>query len=1094
MTSDQPTARPDIRGGLRSGSFLGLLATQFLGALNDNQFRWLVILIGSRKIGEAQATSLGVACFTLPYLLFATHAGFLADRFNKRRVIVGCKLAEIALMAVAVAGILVGNVYALLVVVFLMGAQSALFGPAKFGSIPEMLRPEKISSGNGVMALVTVVASALGTFVGFVLYRSELAARPGLADIAAPAASLVGVAVIGWGASLLIRHLPIADPARRFPWNPVVETWQNLRFLGSHTALLRATLGIAFFWFLASLANQNINVFGARDLGLDKAGTGVLLVILVAGLGLGSVLAGLWSGGKVELGIVPLGAFGIVVSSWLLYVAGESVDPGVERSAQVAFWWSGVWLFTLGASAGLFNIPLEAFLQHRSETETRGIILAAANFVAFALMLVSAALFYLMQEPLGWSASQIFLAIAIGTIPVLAYIVRLLPGATIRFVVWLASHTVYRVRVRGRDNLPERGGALLVANHVSWIDGILLLMVSSRPIRVLAETADFKSRILRWLARIYGVIPIHATDGPKAILKSLATARQALIDGELVCIFAEGRITRTGQLQPFQRGMMRIVAGTGVPVVPVYLDQLWGSVFSFRGGQVLRKRPRQWPYPVTINFGTPLTEPDDVNQVRQAVENLGVESVENRKYRALLPARSFVRHCRRAGRSLKVADAAGVRLGGRSLLARTLLAAGGLQRRVLARDEPNVGVWLPPSVEAVVANAALAVSRRVAVNLDPALSPDEIKACLDAARIRHVVTSRRFLEAQPLPGSAPDVVCLEDIESPNGRLGRFRAACGAALVPVLLLERLLGLHKIAPDDPLTILFRPAPASTTENELHAAAPAQPCGIVLSQYNIASNVDAVDAMFDLRRSDTVLGWLPFSDAFGYTLTLWLPLLTNARGVYHPQPGDVAGLARLSAEHGATVLPATPELLRNCSSGAAPQQFASLELVLVPGHESWGDSASAFEASFGIAPAAVYGMAELSPLAAANIPGNRAGGRLEKAIKPGTVGRAIPGVSAKIIDPEGGADLGTNRAGELLVRGPNVMRGYLDAPEKTAKVIREGWFYTGQTAIIDDEGFIALEPPAPAGSVASDHGELSAIAAKPGAAGDVGDVGPA
>ncbi|HUG92397.1 MAG TPA: MFS transporter [Planctomycetaceae bacterium] len=1036
----------DLRGGLASRSFLGLLATQLLGAFNDNQFRWLVILIGSHKIGEAQATSLGVACFTLPYLLFATHAGYLADRFNKRQIIVGCKLAEIGLMGLAVAGILVGNVYALLAVVFLMGTQSALFGPSKFGSIPEMLRPEKISSGNGVMALVTVVASALGTFVGFVLYRPALNIRPGVAEVAPSAASLLGVAVAGWLTSLLIVRLPVADPARRFPWNPLVETWLNLRFLGRHMALLRATLGIAFFWFLASLANQNINVFGARDLGLDRAGTGALLVVLVAGLGLGSVLAGLWSGGKVELGIVPLGAFVIVVSSGLLYAAGASVDPAAGRSAQVAFWWSGVWLFTLGAGAGLFNIPLEAFLQHRSETETRGVILAAANFVAFALMLVSAGLFYLMQEPLGWSASEIFLAIAVGTVPVLAYIVWLLPGATIRFVVWLASHTVYRVRVRGRENLPERGGALLVANHVSWIDGILLLMVSSRPIRVLAETAGFKSRVLRWLARLYGVIPIHASDGPKALLRSLETAREALTNGELVCIFAEGRVTRTGQLQPFQRGLLRIIEGTAAPVVPVYLDQLWGSVFSFRGGRILRKRPRQWPYPVTISFGPPLPEPDDVDQVRRAVENLGVESVESRKHRELVPARRFVRQCRRAGRNMKVADSAGSALSGRALLAGTLLLARLLRRRVLARDEAQVGVWLPPSLGGVMANAALAVARHVAVNLNYALPDEDVETCVRTSGVRHVLTSRRFLDVRPLPPGV-DAVWLEDLRHQATWGDRLFAWCGARVLPVSLLERLLGLRRIGPDDLLTVLFT------------SGSSGEPKGVMLSQYNIASNIDAADAMYDARSSDLMLGVLPFFHVFGYTLTLWLPLITNARGVYHFDARDASGVGRLCAARRATILLATPSLLREYLKHGEPADFKSLELVISGGEKLDASLAQEFEAKFGVAPTEGYGATELSPLAASNIPRHRAGGRLEKANKPGMVGRAIPGVSAKVVDPDTGKDLGANQEGELLIRGPNVMRGYLDQPERTADVLRDGWYHTGDLARVDDEGFIEI-----------------------------------
>ncbi|MBW3539997.1 MAG: MFS transporter, partial [Planctomycetes bacterium] len=1033
MIDASGTRIDDRRGGLASASFVALLVTQFLGALNDNMFRWLVILVGSSKIGEATATSLGVACFTLPYLMFATHAGWLADRFDKRRVIVGCKLAEIVLMGIAVAGIFVGNVWFLLAVVFLMGSQSALFGPSKFGSIPELVRPEKISSANGVMALVTVVASATGTYFGFVLYTPGLDRNPALADVAQSAAALVGTAVVGWGASLLIRRLVAADPARRFPTNPLVETWVNLRFLGRNVPLLRASLGIAFFWFLASLANQNINVFGESDLALEKSEIGVLLVVLVAGLGLGSVLAGLWSGGRVELGIVPLGAFGIVLSSVLLYVAGSSVEPGVEKSAQQAFWWSGVWLFSLGVSAGLFNIPLEAFLQHRSETETRGLVLAAANFIAFALMLVSAGLFYLMQEPLGFSASEIFLVTGLGTIPVLIYIVRLLPGATIRFLVWLASHTVYRVRVRGLENLPERGGALLVANHVSWIDGVMLLLASSRPIRLLAETAGFKSRIVKWLARVYRVIPVHSTDGPKAILKSLQTAKEAILAGDLVCIFAEGRLTRTGQLQPFQRGMLRIIDGTGAPVVPVYLDQLWGSIFSHHGGKLFWKKPRRWPYPVTITFGPPLSEPDNVIQVRQAVQNLGVESVTTRRHRDLVPPRRLLRRCRRAGRSLKVTDSSGQQLSGSGLLMRTLAVRRALLRDILADDERTVGVLLPPSAGGVVANAALAVSRRVAVNLNYTLDEETINYCIERCGIRHVLSSRRFLEKKPLELKT-EVVFLEDVAERITRFDKLVAWTQAKLLPAPLLERRLGLHRLGADDLLTVIFT------------SGSTGRPKGVMLSQHNIGSNVDAVDDMYHVTGDDTMLGVLPFFHSFGYTHTLWLPLMTDARAVYHTNPIDARTVGKLCEEHGVTIVMATPTFLASYLKRCTREQFSRLELAVVGAEKLSAELAKAFEEKFGVAPTEGYGATELSPLAAVNVPPHRAGGRLEKGSKLGTVGRAIPGVSAKVVDAETFETLGTNQEGLLWISGPNVMRGYLDQPDETAKMLQDGWYNTG------------------------------------------------
>src|SRR5580704_3354456 len=400
MEATSETAQPRGRAGLASPSFIGLLLTQFLGTLNDNMFRWFVVPLGKEVMDSALALSLGLVCFTLPYPLLAAPAGYLADRFSKRNVIVACKVAEVLLMILGVLAVLLGSINLLFVVVGLMGVQAALFAPSKYGSIAEILRPEKLTKGNGLMGLVTIVSSALGFVAGNGLYVQMqrlfegsgpiLMSHPGLAGVARAATAFVSVALLGLGASLMIRPLPIADRLRRFPKNMVKSTYAELRLLARDRTLFRTALGIAFFWFLASLAQMNIDSYGTKVLALGQENIGPLLAMLVVGVGLGSVLAGLWSGGKVELGLVPLGATGIVLSAFLLYLTGNSVaTTGAESAMHRAFGWSCVWLFTLGISSGLFDIPLESYLQQRSEVKTRGTILAAANFIAYSFMIVA---------------------------------------------------------------------------------------------------------------------------------------------------------------------------------------------------------------------------------------------------------------------------------------------------------------------------------------------------------------------------------------------------------------------------------------------------------------------------------------------------------------------------------------------------------------------------------------------------------------------------------------------------------------------------------------------------------------------------------
>jgi acyl-[acyl-carrier-protein]-phospholipid O-acyltransferase / long-chain-fatty-acid--[acyl-carrier-protein] ligase len=954
--------------------------------------------------------------------------------------------------------VLLGSIHFLFVVVALMGAQAALFAPSKYGSIAEILRPEKLTKGNGLMGLITIVSSALGFVAGNALYVQMqrhfeaavpiLQAGPGLTAIAPPALAFVSVALLGLGASLMIRHLPVADRARRFPTNMVRSTFTELSLLARDRTLFRTALGIAFFWFLASLAQMNIDSYGTKVLALGQEDIGPLLAMLVVGVGLGSVLAGLMSGGKVELGIVPIGAAGIVLSAFLLYLTGNSVVTGAELAVQRAFGWSCVWLFTLGISSGLFDIPLETYLQQRADVRIRGTILAAANFIAYSFMIVAAGLFWLMQSPNGplhWSASTIFLAAGLGTVPVAVYVVCLIPQATIRCIVWILSKIFYRLTVRGLKNLPERGGALLVANHVSWLDGVLLLLVSNRPIRMLAWSDYVSGWWINWLTKMWGVIPIRGTDGPKALLRSLDAAKEALLEGDLVCIFAEGGITRTGQLQPFQRGLLRIVEGTGCPVIPVYLDELWGSIFSYSGGKFFWKMPRQWPYPISIHFGKPLDDPDDVNQVRQAVQTLGVEAVEARKDRILVPQRQAIRRLKRNRFSFKVAESSG---SAADLTAGKLLAGSLALRKHLARiigpDEKMVGILLPPAVGSVVTNFAVSLMPRVAVNLNYTLSNADVNQCIREAGIKHVLTSARFLEKRPFDLDAK-VVLLEDLRPQVTGLDKLIAAFQAFVLPAFLLERMLGLQHIQPDDLMTVIF--TSGSTGE----------PKGVMQTHKNIATNIDAANQLLHFNSSDVLMGVLPFFHSFGYTFPLWLILSGEPGAVYHFNPVEARVIGKLCEKYKVTVIAATPTFIKRYLKRCEKEQFRTVNLVITGAEKLPQDLAHDFEAKFGVFPTEGYGTTELSPLGAVNVPKSRSGS--DEAERRGTIGRAIPNMVAKIVDPETGADLGINREGLLWMKGPNVMAGYLNKPEKTAEVLRDGWYNTGDVGKIDDDGFIHI-----------------------------------
>jgi len=1046
--SQEQTRGSGSGGGLVSASFLGLLFTQFLGATNDNILRWLVIGVGKDYVTKENVGNVlmaGTACFVLPYLILAAPAGYLADRFSKRTVIVACKFAEVVVMMAAVAAIVSGSLGFLMVVVALMGAQSALFGPSKLGSIPEMLKADRISAANGLVGLTTVGATVIGMVVGN--WLADVTGYRGLEGWWLSAAVLVGVAAVGWLTSLAVARLPVANPLRTFPWDAPRQTIRDISKLAASRPMLRVALGIMFFWALGAMAQLNIDQFVAEGGATRETDKAPLLVSLVIGVGVGSVLAGIWSAGRVELGILPLGAGGVALSCVLLFtVQGTIVDPAATLTA--GFVLACIFLFMLGVSAGLFDIPLAAYMQHRSPPESRGSILAASNFMTFTGILLVALLFAGLRTPIGgeplFSSRQIFLLCGVVTIPILVYIVWLIPQATIRFLVWLASKTMYRIRVFGRDNLPERGGALLVVNHVSWLDGILLLLTSSRPIRMFADEGNFRFGWVRWLAGLWGTILV--TRGPKSIRRGIETASQALKDGELVCVFPEGGITRSGQLQAFRPGLMKILKGTGVPVIPVYLDELWGSIFSFHGSKFFWKMPRRVPYPISIFFGPPVAHPEDVHEVRQAVAELGAQAVQSRADRMTPLPWSFIHACKRSKFRRKVADSSGADLTGGGLLARSLILRRLLLRHVLAEEEQYVGLLLPSMAGGLIANMAVTLSRRIAVNLNYTVSSAVIGQCIAQCGIRHVLTSRKFAEKMNFDLDA-ELVYLEDFKDKVTTTDKLACAAASYLVPAGRLARSLRLHEIASDDVLTIIF------TSGSE------GAPKGVMLTYANVGTNVEAIEQVIHLRRSDVLVGILPFFHSLGYMVTVWAPAALDIKCAYHYSPLDGKVVGKLCGKHGGTILLSTPTFLRTYLRRCTEEQFATLDAVITGAEKLPPELADAFEKKFGVRPVEGYGATELSPLVSVNIPPSRSHTAFQKDRKEGTVGRPISGVTAKIVDLDTGEDLGAGRSGMLWVTGPNVMRGYLDQPEKTAEVIRDGWYVTGDVAVIDKDGFIQI-----------------------------------
>jgi acyl-[acyl-carrier-protein]-phospholipid O-acyltransferase/long-chain-fatty-acid--[acyl-carrier-protein] ligase len=617
--------------------------------------------------------------------------------------------------------------------------------------------------------------------------------------------------------------------------------------------------------------------------------------------------------------------------------------------------------------------------------------------------------------------------------------------------VWIVCHTLYRLHVMGRDNVPRQGAALLVCNHVSYLDFVFLLAAQPRYIHFVIFAGWTRQFGLRHLLKWAGVIPIDRGGGPRSIVQSLRKASDALARGEVVCIFAEGRFTRTGFLLPFHRGFEQIVKHCPAPILPVCLEHVWGSIFSYWGHRLIWKWPVELPYPVTVAFGTPLPASAQAADVRQAVQKLSADGAVARSSRKRPVHRQFVRLASRHPFRPCLIDPLlpkqGVLSYGKVLVGAICLARQ--LRHLLGADERIVGVWLPPGAPAALANIALAFLGKVSVNLNYTSSADAVRSAVRQCDVRHVLTSKRFTQRVPLDaGPQVELLPLEDVTAVITGWHKVRTFLSVLLLPRFVLERwVLGLSKHGPSDLLTIVF--SSGSTGD----------PKGVMLSHRNIAANAESIIQAIEPGPRDRLLGILPFFHSFGFTVTLWVPLQVGASVVYHADPRQSREIGQLCRKHACTIFLATPTLLRLCLRRCEPGDFASLRFLWCGAEKLPPPLAQEFLAKFGILPMEAYGCTELAPAATANVPDRDLDSFRQIGNKPGTIGQPLPGVAARIVDPDTMTPLPPGKEGLLLIYGANVMEGYLGQPEATRQAMRDGWYVTGDIAAMDEDGFITL-----------------------------------
>jgi acyl-[acyl-carrier-protein]-phospholipid O-acyltransferase / long-chain-fatty-acid--[acyl-carrier-protein] ligase len=1018
--------KPNWRRG-----FWSLIATQFQGAFNENALKfltiYLVLALVKDKAQRDQLEFLVGLLFAAPFILFSLSGGYLADRFSKRSVTIWTKFFEIAVMLLAVLALAGPNFPLALAAIFLVCTQGALFGPSKYGLLPELLPAEKLSWGNGVLELGTFLGIIAGSVCGALLADAFKGRQ------IYSGALLFIFTVVGLLCSLGISRVPAADPAKKFRAVSLIDVWSPMKLIRGDRVLWLAVLGNTYFFFVAALLQFNIFLYGQDVLHLDSTHGGFLQGAVAIGIGVGSFAAGFLSGGKIEYGLIPLGTLGMTALGLCLAI------PGLTFEAVVLL------LAGLGFAGGFFIVPVSALIQHIPEEERKGGVLGAANWLSFVGVGVASGAYYAMSHWLHLSPGGIFLWASIATLAATGYVLYLLPDSLIRLLLWTATHTLYRLDIAGRERVPAKGGALLVPNHVSMADAAFLIASLDRPIRFLMFKGSYDHPLVKPFAKLLRMIPIASDQGPREMIHSLREATQALQNGELVCIFPEGQMTRIGQMLPFRRGMERVIKGVDVPIIPVYLDGVWGSIFSFAGGKFLWKVPRHLPYPVRVTFGEPLPATATSAQARQAVQDLGAEAFARRKQRMHTLPESFVHTARRHPLRFAMADGQTPRVNFFAVLARTLFLARRL--RTHWKGQEMVGILLPPSIPGALVNLAAMLMGKVPVNLNYTVSNETLASCAKQCDLRTIVSARVFLERVQIQPPV-ETIFLEDVAREPKLTERITSILAALLLPMPALTRFAGGERVPVlDDLATVIF--SSGSTGE----------PKGVMLTQYNVASNVEQLDQVFLLQPDDRIMGILPFFHSFGFTATLCLPAAVGVGVVFHPNPLDSRVIGALVNKYAVTMLLATPTFLNAYLRRCAPEEFGSLRFVMAGAEKLPERVAVAFEDHFGIRPLEGYGCTECSPVVTVNTIDFRAASFRQVGAKRGSIGHPLPGITVKIVDPETHEPLGVDAPGLLLVRGPNVMQGYLNRPDRTAEVLRDGWYNTGDIAAMDEDGFLRV-----------------------------------
>ncbi|MFL0804024.1 MAG: acyl-[ACP]--phospholipid O-acyltransferase [Agarilytica sp.] len=995
------------------------------------------------------------ALILLPFILLFSPAGFASDRYPKHKVMRVTAWAAVALTSGITLCYLMGWFWASFAMTFLLAAQSALYSPAKFGYIRGFFGKEHLAEANGIVSAISIIAILTGTFAFSIVFESVF--PDGATTKTEVLTTLVPVGLILMLTSIvelvMMYRLPQADTPIALHSGPTKfsHTFSSTLLKSNLAPVLKrdvirlSIIGLAMFWSIGQVMLAAFPAFAKAQTG--ESNTIIIQAILGAsglGIALGSMIASRASKNYIETGLIPLGAAGIAL--------GLAFLPTLESQIMM-----GLDFFFIGAMGGIFIVPLNAMVQFYANEHELGKVLAGNNLIqniamfSFLCVTVSFAL-------LGISAKQLLIFTAIFALLGGCYTVSKLPQSLVRFVLSLLMSRRYRVNVQGMKNIPSEGGVLLLGNHITWIDWAIIQIASPRPVQFVMHKRIYERWYLTWFFKMFGSIPIEKGASSKA---SLDTIAQRLNQGHVVCLFPEGALSRTGHLGEFKRGFERAAAQCNDDVViqPLYLRGLWGSQFSYSSEKLRQQSVDGWKREIIIAFGKPIDKNSKADIVKRRVFDLSVSSWQS--YAENLPSlpHAWINTCKHRGKALAIADTSTHQ---EMSAERLLTAAIAFSKRIKKiSPEQNIGLLVPTSAGGVIANMATLMLGKTLVNLNYTSNPDTMSSALEQAEINTIYTSEKFLKKLQARGldfsecmKGKHIVYLEEIKQQISNIELLRTLINVKLLPAFLLKRLV-CRRQSPDHTAAILFSSGSEGT------------PKGIRLSHTNIMANLKQISDVLNMEDNEVFMASLPLFHAFGLTVTQFLPLIEGLPMICHADPTDAVGTGKAIAKYKATVMCATSTFLRlyTRNQKVHPLMLNSLRLVISGAEKLNPEVREAFKHKFNKDILEGYGATETTPVASVNVPStlDTSTWRIQLGEKLGTVGMPLPGTSFKVVDPETWEELPSGHRGMILIGGAQVMQGYINAPEKTASVIRKigntRWYVTGDKGYLDEDGFLTI-----------------------------------